>query len=109
MRKSSIAIGLAAAAATVLLAGAAPAAAAPATSGVQTSAAQLREPGYPCGYHTFVGTTGNMVKYYNNCSGFGAGIRIVYADGSLGYACVGPYQMIYLNWNSRNAYTFRTC
>jgi hypothetical protein len=59
-----------------------------------------------CGYSEF-----GDVAFYQNCSQFGAGIRVVHRNGSVTTDCVGPYSghKIGTSYDVETAYTYKTC
>jgi uncharacterized protein DUF6355 len=63
-------------------------------------------PMIPCGFFK-----DGDVAFYQNCSGFNAGIRIVHRDGSITTDCVLSYagHRIGYSWDITTAYTYRTC
>jgi hypothetical protein len=60
----------------------------------------------PCGYFE-----DGDVAFYQNCSQFGAGIRIVHRNGSITTDCLPGYAgwKIGTSYDIQTAYTYRTC
>ncbi|MEU4198322.1 hypothetical protein AB0E69_40945 [Kribbella sp. NPDC026611] len=103
MKKAVLATAVVLAAGALAPLSAAPAGAVPVRE--PRAATAPAEPYPPCGYSR----DSDGWSFYQNCSNFNAGIRIIYTNGSIGRDCVLSWAGHSLGWNVQNAYTYYTC